>query len=197
MDRAETARTLAVLRAAYPNFYRGMGKAELEDIVDLWASMFEDDPFELVAGAVKAFIATDNKGFPPVIGVIKEKLRQISQPPMMTEQEAWQRVLKAIRDSAYRAREEFDALPPLLRSLVGSPQQLRDWGMMDETTVQSVVASNFMRSYRARVKYQADFDALPGDVKQLALNCGHLISLDTAIDETSTAMTAGRAPLKS
>ncbi len=181
MDRAETAKTLAVLRAAYPNFYRGMGKAELEDIVDLWASMFEDDPFELVAGAVKAFIATDNKGFPPVIGVIKEKLRQISQPPMMTEQEAWQRVLKAIRDSAYRAREEFDALPPLLRSLVGSPQQLRDWGMMDETTVQSVVASNFMRSYRARVKYQADFDALPGDVKQLALRSGHFLSLDAAI----------------
>jgi len=181
MDRAETAKTLAVLRAAYPNFYRGMGKAELEDIVDLWASMFEDDPFELVAGAVKAFIAADNKGFPPVIGVIKEKLRQISQPPMMTEQEAWQRVLKAIRDSAYRAREEFDALPPLLRSLVGSPQQLRDWGMMDETTVQSVIASNFMRSYRARVKYQADFDALPGDVKQLALSSGHLLSLDAAI----------------
>lgn len=183
MDRAETAKTLAILRAAYPNFYRGMSKADLEGIVDLWASMFEDDPAELVAGAVKAFIATDSKGFPPVIGVIKEKLRQITQPPMMTEQEAWRLVLDAISNSGYRAQEEFDRLPPLLRSLVGSPRQLRDWGMMEETVVQSVVASNFMRSYRARAQHQADFEALPGDVKRLALDFGNMLSLDAAIGE--------------
>lgn len=181
MDRRETVQVLSVLRAAYPNFYKGMGRQELEGIVDLWAGMFAEDDPKLVAGAVKAFIATDSRGFPPVIGVIKDKLRQLTTPEMMTEQEAWGLVLKAIRDSGYRAREEFEALPPLLRSLVGSPRQLRDWGMMDEDTVQSVVASNFMRSYRARAKYQADFEALPGDVKQMALEFGNLLSLDRAI----------------
>lgn len=183
MDRRETAQVLSVLRAAYPNFYKGMGRQELEGIVDLWATMFAEDDPKLVAGAVKAFIATDARGFPPVIGVIKDRLRQITTPEMMTEQEAWGMVFKAIRDSGYRAKEEFEALPPLLRSLVGSPRQLQDWGMMDEDTVQSVVASNFMRSYRARAKHQADFEALPADVKQMALEFGNLLSLDKAVGD--------------
>lgn len=175
------AAVLSIMRAAYPSFYREMGKRELENIVDLWQTMFEDDDPDLVTGAVKAFIATDKKGFPPVIGVIKEKLRAITTKPMMTEQEAWALVFKAIRDSGYRAREEFEALPPLLRSLVGSPRQLQDWGMMDEDTVQSVVASNFMRSYRARTQHQQEFDALPSDVQRMALSASGMFSLDQAI----------------
>lgn len=175
------AAVLSIMRAAYPSFYREMGKRELENIVDLWQTMFEDDDPALVTGAVKAFIATDKKGFPPVIGVIKEKLRAITTKPMMTEQEAWALVFKAIRDSGYRAREEFEALPPLLRSLVGSPRQLQDWGMMDEDTVQSVVASNFMRSYRARAQHQQEFDALPSDVQRMALSASGMFSLDQAI----------------
>ena len=181
MNRKETAQVLSVLRSAYPNFYKGMARGELEQILDLWTDMFQDDDPQIVGGAVKAFIATDSKGFPPVIGVIKDKVRQISQPPMMTEQEAWALVFKAIRDSGYRAREEFEALPPLLRSLVGSPRQLQDWGMMDEDTVQSVVASNFMRSYRARAQHQQEFDALPSDVQRMALSASGMFSLDQAI----------------
>lgn len=185
MDRRETAQVLSVLRAAYPNFYKGMGKAELEGIVDLWASMFAEDDPRLVAGAVKAFIATDSKGFPPVIGVIKNKLRQLTTPEMMSEQEAWGLVFKAIQNSGYRSREEFETLPPLLRGLVGSPGQLRQWSMMDEDVVQSVVASNFMRSYRVRAQHQADFEALPADVQQMALEFGNHFSLDRALGEGS------------
>lgn len=187
MTRKDTLQVLSILRAAYPNFYRGMAKDDLEGIVNLWASMFADDPPELVAAAVKAFIATDSKGFPPVIGIIKEKLRQISAPPMMTEQEAWNLVLNAISNSGYHAKEEYDKLPPILRSIVGSPQQLRNWGMMNADEVQTVVASNVMRSYRARAKYQQDYDALPGDVKQVALSFSNFLSLDAAIGEGGDA----------
>lgn len=183
MDRRETIQVLSVLRAAYPNFYRGMGKQELEGIVDLWATMFAEDDPKMVAGAVKAFIATDSKGYPPVIGVIKEKLREITTPPMMSEQEAWGLVLEAMDCSEFEVGRRFDALPPVVRSIVGRPRQLWDWGMMDADTVQSVVASNFMRSYRARAMYQADFEALPADVKQRAVGVGSLFSLDRAIGE--------------
>lgn len=181
MNKMETARVLSVLRAAYPNFYKGMARGELEQILDLWTDMFLDDDPEIVGGAVKAFIATDSKGFPPVIGVIKDKVRQISRPPMMTEQEAWALVLKAVRNSGYQSQREFEALPPLLRGLVGSPRQLKDWSMMDEDTVQSVIASNFMRSYRARAQSKQEFDALPSDVQRMALGAGGLFSLDHAI----------------
>ena len=178
MTRKDTLQVLSILRTAYPNFYRGMAKDELEGIVSLWESMFADDPPELVAAAVKAFIATDSKGFPPVIGVIKEKMRQITTPEIMTEQEAWRLVLDAMDCGEHQIKARFDALPPVVRSIVGSPRQLWDWGMMEADTVQSVVASNFMRSYRARAQYQQDYNALPSDVKQIALELGGVLSLD-------------------
>ena len=181
MTRKDTLQVLSILRAAYPNFYRGMSEEDLEDVVVLWQEMFTDDPHELVSAAVKALIATDSKGFPPHIGAVKEKLRQITTPPMMTEQEAWSLVLRAMDCSEHEIAKRFDNLPPVVRSIVGTPRQLWDWGMMDASVVQSVVASNFMRSYRARAEHQRDFDALPGDVKALAASLGGAMSLDHAI----------------
>ena len=167
MDRNETLSIMAVLKAAYPNYYKDMNRRDAESIVALWAEMFSGDDVRLVAAAVKALIATDSKGFPPHIGAVKEKLRQLTAPEQMTPAEAWNLVLKAINRSGYRSQEEFDKLPPLIQRLVGSPSQLRDWGMMDSTTVQSVVASNFQRSYQARAKQDAEYQALPSDVKQM------------------------------
>lgn len=148
--------------------------------------MFQEDDPRIVAGAVKAFIATDSKGFPPVIGTIKEKVRQITTPPMMTEQEAWTLVLDAMNCSEHDVGKRFDALPPVVRSIVGNARQLWEWGMMDSKTVNSVVASNFMRSYRNRAQQQADFEALPGDVQRFAIEAGAVLSLDEAIGKTQT-----------
>ena len=174
------------MKAAYPNFYKGMAKSELEQILDLWTEMFKEDHPRIVAGAVKAFIATDSKGFPPVIGVLKDKVRQITKPPMMTEQEAWTLVLDAMNCSEHDVGKRFDALPPVVRSIVGNARQLWEWGLMDSQTVNSVVASNFMRSYRNRAQQQADFDALPGDVQQFAIEAGAFMSLDEAIGKPKT-----------
>lgn len=168
MDNAETLKLMAVLRGAYPNFYRGMSRKEAESVVALWTEMFHDDPYELVAAAVKAFIVTDSKGFPPAIGVIKDKLHQITTPEEMTEGEAWQYVRQALKNGIYGSEKEFSALPERIQRLVGSPEQLREWASMDEGTVQSVVASNVQRTFRAKAQAERDFAALPEDVKALS-----------------------------
>lgn len=163
-----------------------MGKEDLEQILSLWVDMFREDDPRIVAGAVKAFIATDSKGFPPVIGTIKEKVRQITKPPMMTEQEAWGLVMEAINCSEHDLQKNFNALPPVIRSIVGNARQLWEWGLMDSDTVNSVVASNFMRSYRSRAQQQQDFEALPEDVQRFAIQAGAALSLDKAIGEPKT-----------
>ncbi len=167
MNQTETLKIMAVLRGAYPAFYRDMSRKEAESVVALWAEMFAEDDVAIVAAAVKALIATDDKGFPPHIGAVKARVRQLTQPAGMTPQEAWNLVAKAIRNSAYESREEFDKLPPDLQRLVGSPNQLRDWALMDSDTVHSVVASNFQRSFAARQKADNDFKALPRDVQAM------------------------------
>lgn len=52
-------------------------------------------------------------------------------------------------------------LSDTVRRVVGSPSQLREWAMMEPDTVQSVVASNFQRSYRSRAASEKEFAALP------------------------------------
>ena len=167
MTREETIKVLAVLKAAYPAFYRGMKADELNGIVNLWASQFEGDDYKTVGAAVQAHIATDTKGYPPHIGAIKEAIRKITQPDEMSEMEAWSYVASALRNSGYNSVAEFDKLPPVVRRIVGSPSQLREWALMDSDTVQSVVQSNFMRSYRARAQHEREYLALPENVREL------------------------------
>ena len=167
MNRIETLTIMKVLQAAYPNFYKGMTKGAADDIVDLWATMFADDPVEVVALAVKSHIASDSKGFPPHIGAIKEAIGKLKAPKETTEQEAWNMIKNATRNSLYGSREEFDKLPPVVQKLVGSPNQLREWAAMDSETLNSVVASNFMRSYKVMAAREKERLALPPDVRNV------------------------------
>lgn len=166
MTYDETLTIMSVLKAAYPNYYKDMRRSDADAIVSLWVEMFKDDPVEIVAVAVKAHIATDKKGFPPHIGAIKEAIVKLTSSNEMTELEAWGCVLKATQNSKYNSAEEFAALPPVVQRIVGSPNQLREWAMMDSETVNSVVASNFQRSYKARAANEREVLALPQDVRQ-------------------------------
>lgn len=167
MTAIETTKVLAVLKATYPNFYRDMPDDEIDGIIGIWEEMFRDDDYQIVAAAVKALIAADAKGFPPVIGQVKARIRQITHPQEMTEGEAWALVHAAIRNSGYDSREEFDKLPRVIQHVVGGPSQLRDWSQMDIETVQSVVASNFQRAYRAKSQSIREYAVLPDDIKRL------------------------------
>lgn len=165
MNRNETLSIMSILKAAYPNYYRDMSRADAEGVVNLWTAMLSDYPVQVVSAAVKAHIATDKKGFPPHIGAIIDAIVKITAPEEMTEAEAWAHVSKALRNSNYNSESEFAALPEVIQRIVGSPAQLREWAMMDSDTVQSVLQSNFMRSYRARAENERQYLALPADVR--------------------------------
>ena len=167
MTYDETLAIMAVLKAAYPAYYRDMKRSDADGIVSLWTEMFKDEPANMVAAAVKAYIASDTKGFPPHIGAIKDAIVKIKAPKSMTEQEAWLMVKNATRNGLYGSAEEFDKLPPICQKLVGGPSQLREWAMMDSDTLNSVVASNFQRSYKVMEKREKERLALPSDVRDI------------------------------
>ena len=173
MTREDTIKILSVLRGAYPAFYRDITKQEAESTIALWESMFDEEPYELVAAAVKAFISGDGKGFPPAIGQIKDRIRLITTPEEMTEQEAWALVSKALRNSTYGSEEEFAKLPPEVKAVVHDPGQLKQWAISPADEVETVIASNFMRSFRAKQKVNKEYMALPTEVKRLILSAGY------------------------
>lgn len=165
MDKQEAYQILTLLQANYPDSFRGMSKEAANVKVNLWADMFSEEPFEAVAAAAKAYIATDTGGFMPTVGQLKDTLHRMQQPRQQTQMEAWGMVAGALRNSLYGAEEEFQKLPPAVQRTVGSPTQLREWAMMDAETVQSVVSSNFQRSFQVCQKRENDFQKLPGAVK--------------------------------
>ena len=166
MTREETIQILKILKIAYPNFYKDFSKEYIKDTIDLWTIMFEDEDFSMVANAVKAYIPTDEKGFPPVIGQIKSKIHFLSGDNTLTEIEAWEKVKKAIRNSLYNANEEYCKLPKNIQKLVGSPSMLREWSMLDVSELDTVIQSNFMRSYKVRQEQEKEYLALPKSVRE-------------------------------
>ena len=171
MTRQETLMMMGLLKVAYPQYYARQSREEVSAAVGLWQMMFAQDEAQAVAAAVKAFIATDTKGFPPGIGQIKEnldKLRVEAEGGELTAMEAWQLVRRAIGNSYYHAAEEFEKLPDTVRAVLGGPSALHDYANMDEATVNSVVASHFQRSFAARRDHAAQMRKWPQDVRALA-----------------------------
>lgn len=167
MTRDDVIKIMSVLRGAYPHFYRDISKQEAYDTINLWTDMFSRDDASIVTAAVKSLIDGDDKGFPPTIGQVKAKMRLLVGSDELTEAEAWNLVSKAVKNGLYGAVEEFEKLPPAVKRIVGSPSQLRDWASMDSDTLQSVVASNFQRSYKVVATREKEIAALPDDVKKL------------------------------
>ena len=73
MTREETIKVLAILKAAYPNSYKGMTREEAQGTVSVWAMQFAEFPVEVVLLAINKIIASST--FPPTISEVKEKMR--------------------------------------------------------------------------------------------------------------------------
>lgn len=174
MTKREVIGIMAVMEAAYPAFYKQAGRTEKETAVNLWAEMFADDDAVLVAGAVKAFIAGDKSGFPPTIGQIKGRMRELLEPEQDTATEAWNAVYKAVHSGCLP--RHYDALPEMARQVVGSYAQLKEMGQMSPSDFNTVAQSNFLRSYRAKEKAMREYAAVPDSVKVLVAGIQNRLS---------------------
>lgn len=168
MKYEEVKEILTVLRINYPQSFRGWSKEQGEAFLNLWAEAFKDDPVQFVAAAVKAIIYTDTREFAPNIGQVKSKMFDLTHPDEMTPQEAWSLVRKAC--SIYHAAEKIKALPEVLQKMV-TPQELTAWAKMDEHELDTVIASNWQRSYKTRLASVRQIEMLP-DALRLAIQGG-------------------------
>lgn len=167
MTRQDTILILSILRTAYPRFYANTAGQDVQDAIDLWASLFVDESAEAVTLGVKAFIASDEKGFPPVPGQIRAILRMLAAEEYDSELKAWGMVRKALKNSQFDAKREFDKLPPLIRQTIGAASMLQQWGRLDPETVDVTIANSFMRSYREELRRTRETAALPPEARAI------------------------------
>ena len=167
MTRNETAKILAVLKAAYPHAFKDITKVDAEAMLNLWTRQLERESMTEVSVAVDALIATRTDGYSPTIGEIKEQLRKLKSVHELDELSAWALVSKACSNGLYGYKKEFEKLPPDVQRAVGSPEQLREWASVDVDTFQSVIASNFQRNYRTNQMRQRELQKLLDNVRQM------------------------------
>jgi hypothetical protein len=160
MTREETKKIIRIICATYPNFKPN----DLTETIDTWDFLLEEYTYQEISLALKAYIATSTSGFAPSIGQLIEKVRNISCGAELSEMEAWALVSDALRNSSYHAEEEFAKLPEVVQKAVGSPNLLRSWATTDERSIENVVQSNFMRTYRAELSRKREVQTMPKDV---------------------------------
>jgi hypothetical protein len=147
----------------YPNYKPN----DLSETVDVWNMMLENYSYEQVSVALKAYINSDTSGFAPSIGQLIGKIQTISQPQELDGMAAWGLVSKALRNGTYGAAEEFNKLPPLVRQAVGMPDNLKNWATSDYQTIETVIQSNFLRTYETVVKRANEINRMPDNIKSL------------------------------
>ena len=163
VTRDETIELLMMVQAAFPN-YKPPDKTVA---VNTWFLMLSDYPYQQVQMALKAYIATDTSGFAPSIGQIIDKMQMINSHAEQNEMEAWSLVSKALRNGNYKSREEFEKLPDLVKEAVGSPENIHNWAQSDIKSIESVIQSNFIKSYRLVVNRQKEMQKLPKEIKAM------------------------------
>lgn len=170
MTREETMKIINGMIHAFPSYKPD----SLSRTVDLWASMFADYPYKAVGAALSAYIATNRNGFAPSIGQIMGIIHDENTEEISTN-EAWAMVVKAIRNSNYHAKEEFEKLPEAIQRAVGSHTNLEAWAALPSSTVHSVTQSQFISAYKAVAEREKHEAQIPEKVRMLLKQAAPMI----------------------
>lgn len=160
MSREEVIQLLMTMQAAYPNYK----VADKTVTVNLWHEMLKEYESGAVFLTLKSYMATDKSGFAPSVGAIIQGIPK-TESVELNEMEAWALVGKALRDGYYHAKERFEELPELVKKAVGSPDNLRNWATTDNESIENVIQSNFIKTYRTLLKRKTEYDALPQSLR--------------------------------
>lgn len=129
MTREETVQVLSLLKAAYPNAYKGMTRQEGNGVIAVWSAQFSNVPVEVVLLSINKLISTNT--FPPSISEVKAKFKDLywecfgelaedNTSHHLTE--AQRNNIKRIMDTCYEVKE------PSVSSLIGCSERR----MLDE-----------------------------------------------------------------
>jgi hypothetical protein len=123
MTREEAIKVLAILKAAYPNSYRGMTKEEAHGTVAVWAAQFANMPASVVMIAINKIISKNT--FPPSINEVKDEIRGLYW-------ETWhaldlhKRGLVPLDEKTVAALEEIDRIVAPMQSRMSNAPTLTE-----------------------------------------------------------------------
>ena len=155
MTKAEVAKILTVLAAAYPKF-------EVDDLkVHVWHEMLGDLDYATANMAVKKLILENT--FPPSIAEVRKAAMEILNPDVMTAAEAWGEVERAVR--VYGCYQEIEALASLSPRTAKVVRQI-GWREICLNEEPGVVRGQFLKMYQQVQERDHREMLLPADLRQ-------------------------------
>ena len=180
MTRDEVKEIIMIMTYTYSNYK----PADITATVDTWTAILSSYQFEHIRAALHSYILSDTKGFAPTPGQLIDKIPVQSFD--MTEMEAWGMVNKALSNSSYHAKEEFDKLPLVVQKTLGRFEVLQEWAGMEIDTVQSVIQSNFIRNYRTVLQREKEHNKLPTRLREILEAAGaKMTGIGTTVNNTN------------
>lgn len=159
MTKSEILKLFGVIASLYPNAVR-FAEADAS-MRDAWHELLQDIDLRIAGKAVAAHAATHD--FPPTIAEIR---RFCFQSDGESAEEAWARVLHALKDSAYHSAERFADLPDVCKRLVGSASVLKEWAISEDGTSISVARARFVTQYDIEKRKETERKMIPPSVRQ-------------------------------
>ena len=162
MTRDEAKKIVMIIKTAFPSWKPD----DLTFTVNIWASMLAEYSYVQTEQALKVYIVTDSSGFAPSIGQVIAKMHVVEDQNELSEMEAWNLVNRAMQNGIYGSRGEFQKLPEVVRKAVGNPENLREWALTESRSVQTVIQSNFLRSFRQVTSRERELKRIPIEVRK-------------------------------
>lgn len=178
MTREECKQLIMICEATYPNF-RASNPAET---LNAWEMVLGEYDYQTMLMALKMYIHTSGSAFAPSVS---EMIAMTRKPQEMADQMKllnsnwdaellWREVRPAIRNGLYNCEAEFDKLSEPAKKLVGDPQQLREWAMMESEKIDSYIMKSFKDGVESkrieeatRNKRQREYNAMPMEIRQM------------------------------
>ena len=178
MTKDETKKLLMMIEAAYPQ-----SKFENPaETIAVWHFLLEEYSANVVMAAFQIYVKTNNTGVAPSVSQIIGCMHKPSEVEQLSEGEAWNMVKKAIQNSAYHSEERFNELPPIIQRCVGSANMLFQWSQTDSDTVNTVIMSNFQRTYRAVLSKQDFNNKVPEQISDVVKGLADKLSGERMIE---------------
>lgn len=163
MTREETVDLIRSLVSLYPNWKPD----NLTETVNAWHWALEEYPAPAIKAALQIYLKTDKTGFAPSAQQLISSMYSIKEKTALSEGEAWNIVKRALQDSTYHANERFEDFPETIKKAVGSANMLQQWAQAESKDVNTVIMSNFQRSYKTVCEREQYLGRIPEQISNL------------------------------
>lgn len=160
-----TDKEFMILAKTIKTFYPDKKILQSSEEMELWFEMLKDIDYRAAITSVKRWVSLEK--FCPTIAEIREMSAEIQGEKYDEIGEAWELVLKAVRNyGQYRTEDALNSLPPLVRKCV-KQVGFKDICLSEKIGVERAAFKNF---YDTEVKKIKRENALSKDLKSEILS---------------------------